>query len=89
MLVNVNIHSDSSKPTSQYFSFFGTCDTTEILEMDIRNGQIAGILVTQSLITLTVALGQLNSPVHIMDRHCIVGYIPYAALATAALEAGF
>lgn len=37
--------------------FFRTRHTLKILKPDIRNGQVAGILVAESLVALAVALG--------------------------------
>lgn len=57
--------------------------------MDICDGQIAGKLVTQSQIALSVALGQFNGPVYVCHRHSVVGDVLDASRTTAALQTGF
>lgn len=66
-----------------------TSHTVEVLEIDICDGQIAGVLVAQSQIALSVALGQFDSPVHVCHGHRVVSHILDASGTTATLQAGF
>jgi hypothetical protein len=60
--------------------------TANIPHDDIRNAKLTRKLVASRQILLPIALGNLNSVVHVADGHGIVGNIVYATSAASALQ---
>lgn len=57
-----------------------------ILHDDVGDGQLGRELIASGEVLLTVALGDLNSIVDVVDGHGVVSYVVDTALTTTALE---
>lgn len=57
-----------------------------ILHDDVGDGQLGRELIASGEVLLTVALGDLNSVVDVVDGHGVVSDVVDATLTTAALE---
>lgn len=58
----------------------------EVLDEDVGDGQVGGILVAEGEVLLTVALSDLDGVVDVGDGHGVVGDVVDGAEAAAALE---
>lgn len=65
-----------------------TRHTTKVFEPDIRDGEVAWILVAEGGVVLAIALGQLDGPFDVVHVHGVVGHVVDAAGSAAALEVG-
>jgi len=57
-----------------------------ILHDDVGDGQLGRELIASGEVLLTVALGDLNSIVDVVDGHGVVSDVVDTALTTTALE---
>ena len=57
-----------------------------ILHDDVGDGQLGRELIASGEVLLTVALGDLNSVVDVVDGHGVVSDVVDTALTTTALE---
>lgn len=62
--------------------------TLDVREKNIGNCQLRRILIAQSEILLSIALGHLNGVVDVVDGHGVIGNVLHTARATSALEVG-